>query len=152
MKQRSRESGFSVIEALVALAIVAVALVPLIGLQAQVSRNVVHQQQVREAVGAQRNALEVLREINVMSSPQGMMMLQADQSMRWRATAISQPVRSTRQGSGEGDFRIMLYDVEVDVSGLSGAPPTNFRVTQLGWQRLDLVAADRDDLRLRPQR
>lgn len=152
MKQRRRESGFSVIEALVALAIVAIALVPLIGLQAQVSRNFVHQQQVREALGAQRNALEVLREINVMSSPQGMMMLQADQSMRWRATAISQPVRSTRQGSGEGDFRIMLYDVEVDVSGLSGAPPTTFRVTQLGWQRLDLVAADRDDLRLRPQR
>jgi general secretion pathway protein I len=133
--KRRRQSGFSVLEALAALAIVAVAMIPLLSLQTQVSRDFIHQRALREQISAQRNSLAILRDLNVMATPSGQRQLGPDISMRWTASPLSALTRSTRQGSGEGEFEVRLYRVDIVITH-GGAAPFAFSVDQIGWRAL----------------
>ncbi len=132
---RRRQSGFSVLEALAALAIVAVAMIPLLSLQTQVSRDFIHQRALREQISAQRNALAMLRDLNVMREPAGLRQLGPDTAISWSAAPLSALTRSTRQGSGDGEFEVRLYRVQVTIT-LAGAAPHTFAVDQIGWRAL----------------
>ena len=59
---RSRDAGFSVMEALVAVAILAIALIPILMLQTQTSRASIREAQARAAITDQQNALAMLRQ------------------------------------------------------------------------------------------
>lgn len=133
---RRSEIGFSAIEALVALAIVAIALLPLLSLQSQVTRGFGRQREVREAAAAQHNSLALLRDLNVMETPTGELRLDQRATMRWNAHPISRLVTTTRQGTGEGDFIVALYRVDVSVTG-AGRPVYQFSVDQVGWRAVD---------------
>ena len=135
--KRGAQSGFSAIEALVALAIIAVALVPLTDLQTQIVRGHSRQREIREQAAMQQNALAVLRDINLMAAPDGARLIGENLTLRWRATPLSRVVRSTRAGEGDGDFNVRLYRVAVEVSGPRSA--ASFSVDQVGWQS---IAAD----------
>ena len=123
------------LEALAALAIVAVAMIPLLSLQTQVSRDFIHQRALREQIGAQRNSLAIVRDLNIMESPNGARRLGPNTAMSWTATPRSVLVRSTRQGSGEGEFEVRLYRVDITISQ-TGAAPYAFTIDQLGWRPL----------------
>ena len=150
MKQR-RQAGFSVIEALVAIAVIAVALVPLVGLQIQVSRDHVRQRGVRAEIAAQRNALALLRDANIMETPQGERDLGDGQRMRWSATPLSRLTRTTDHGAGDGGFDVMLYKVVITIDptgagvigdGVPNGTPFAFEVEQLGWRPVASATAD----------
>lgn len=137
MSARRLENGFSVIEALVALAIVALALIPLMALQAQVSRTYARDQLERAELNAKQNALALLRDVNVLASPQGARRLDSAHLLRWWATPLTAPTRTTRQGQGFGDFEIVLFRVDAAIEG--GAPPrapVSFSLEQVGWRPL----------------
>lgn len=140
---RRHQAGFSVIEALVAVAVIAIALVPLVALQMQVSRDHVRQRAVRAEIAAQRNALASLRDANIMETPQGERSLGAGQIMHWVATPLSRPTRTTDRGTGDGAFEIMLYRVRIDVDLGDGGAPFVFAVEQLGWRPIATSADPR---------
>lgn len=132
---RARQSGFSVIEALVAIAVLAVALVPLLTLQIQLTRAAEHQQALRERITSQRNAVAVLRDVNFMETPQGVIALHGEMRLSWRARPTSPVVKSTRQGAADGDFEVALYQVEVAISE-NESVLTTFSLMELGWRRV----------------
>lgn len=139
MSAQRRQSGFSAIEALVALAIIAIALLPLLSLQSQVSRDFAQQRALRAQIIAQRDSLAILRDLNIAEATSGARPLGAGASMRWTAQPISQPVRSTFQGAGEGQFELVLYRIDVVVVRQQGETSA-FSVEQLGWRSLALPA------------
>lgn len=130
---RRAQSGFSVIEALAALAIIAVALVPLMSLQVQVLRGYIHQRDQRTELIARRNSLALLRDLNIMESPSGERVLDSETRMNWNAEPISPLTRNTRQGAGEGEFDVRLFRVRIALTR-TGASPRVFSVEQLGWR------------------
>ncbi len=132
---RSRQSGFSLIETLVAIGIVAIALVPIMSLEIQLQRGFVEQRTRLAELQTQRNALALLRDFNFTETPSGRLPLGAGQTLTWRATALSQPIRSTRFPLGEGDFEVVLWRVEAEVIG-PGEQSVRFNVEKLGWRRL----------------
>jgi len=142
----SRQAGFSVIEALVAVAVVAIALASLIGLQADVSRTLIRQREFREQLGIQRDALAFFRDINIMERPRGVAIVGVDRRLSWHAAPTSRLVRSTQQGTGDGNFEIRLYRVDVEAIAAQGADPVQFSFEQVGWRRLETVASKQDKL------
>ena len=130
---RRAQSGFSVIEALAALAIIAIALIPLMSLQVQVSRGYIHQRELRAELTARRNGLALLRDLNIMESPSGVRALDPETTMSWSAAPISPLTRNTRQGAGEGEFSVRLFRVRISLIR-PGASPDVFSVEQLGWR------------------
>jgi|CXWL01.1.fsa_nt_gi general secretion pathway protein I len=128
--KRSLQSGFSVIEALAALAIVAIALIPLVSLQGQVARTAAQHQSAHERVTAERNAMALLRDLNIMERPEGALPLGSEFMLRWTAAPASGRPLATTQGT----FEVALYDVEARVTRLDGAPVAAFSLEQLGWR------------------
>jgi Tfp pilus assembly protein PilV len=111
-----RQRGFSVIEALVAVAIV------------ELARTLGRQQEALARLNAERNALSWLREINCVAAPQGTQTLGADQVLTWRAHPIS-PATRTRSGA----FDLSLCRIDAQVSR-DGNVLTEFSVEQTGWR------------------
>lgn len=130
--KRERQSGFSVIEALVAVAIMAAAILPLATLQGQVSRSAAQQQQMQTGLAAERNAMAVLRDANMMATPSGALDLGGGQTLRWRARPISSAV-----ATNAGGFEVALYAVEAEVVDERGEDVSKFSIDQVGWRRAD---------------
>ncbi len=127
--KREQQSGFSVIEALVAVAIMAVAILPLASLQGQVSRTAGRQQQVQLSLAAERSAMAVLRDLNMMEAPDGALDLGGGRVLRWQA----RPISSTA-ATNSGEFSVALYAVEAQVSDARGREISKFSVDQVGWR------------------
>lgn len=134
MRERLQERGLSAIEALVALALLAIVFVPLMDLQMSVARQAAQQTAVRERLTAQHNALAMLRDTNPMATPQGERELAPGVTMRWTATPLSRESRSRAYPAGDGAFVVCLYSIDVNLSIREQS--TSFSVEQIGWRRL----------------
>ncbi|MEQ1619008.1 MAG: prepilin-type N-terminal cleavage/methylation domain-containing protein [Terricaulis sp.] len=130
--KREQQSGFSVIEALVAVAIIAVAILPLASLQGQVSRTAGRQQQAQLSLAAERSAMAALRDLNVMETPDGALELGGDRVLRWQAHPIS-----SAAATNSGEFSVALYAVQAQVADHRGREIAKFSVDQVGWRRAD---------------
>jgi prepilin-type N-terminal cleavage/methylation domain-containing protein len=130
-----RVAGFSLLEALVALAIAAVCLVPLLTLQRQVIDSERRHEATMRRAEIQRNALVLLREVNPTEDPEGQVSLPPDLTLSWTSTPISDAKLATGQPtSGDGVFTVQLYRLEAQV--LKGDQPIvpPFSVERVGWQ------------------
>lgn len=130
-----RTAGFSVIEALVGVAIVGVALVPLVEMQSQVARHYQRLAIQEEQLSAQRNALALLGDINIMAEPRGRRSLDEGRLLRWTATPLTPETRSLRFLGGEGEFDVALFRVQAEIRD-TGRPPVRFAIEQMGWRRV----------------
>lgn len=138
----AQQSGFSVIEALIAVAMIAMALLPIVTLETQLVRRQAAQKGMHAALSAQRNALAALRDMNVSQSPNGSRALGAEAIMTWRATPISAPTRSLQSGNGEGPFEVVLWRVEIEIRDGTGNIIRTFTIDKLGWRQLSVGSTD----------
>ena len=127
-------AGFSVMEALVAIAILAIALIPILMLQTQTSRDSIRETQVRAAITDQNNALSVLREINPMQQPTGQIAISATRAVIWRATPLSPITPTIAHAGAETSFDAALYRLNVEIRDAHGVRQANFVVDQMGWR------------------
>ena len=134
-----RRSGFSLIEALVALTIAALVLGAIFELQIQMVRGQQRAVDAIEQVAAQENALALTRDLNPMQSPAGEIALADGDTIRWSSTAKGDPVTNTGFPTGDGLFSVQLFTVTVEVERLSGRSPAPMIFDRLGWRRLDLT-------------
>jgi len=134
---RANRLGLSTLEAMVAITVLGVTLVPILDLQTQIARTHARYQVLYERTTLQRNALQVLRDMNPMDTPEGEVDLQDGVLLRWRATPISEQVRSTAYSIGDGPFDVTLYRINVEI--VRETPPLNlaFDVERVGWRRID---------------
>jgi type II secretory pathway pseudopilin PulG len=134
-------AGFSLLEALVALAIAALCLIPLMSLQRTYIDGQRRHEQTLQRAEIQKNALTILRQVNPTDEPEGEADLPPDMVVSWTATAISDLKTSTGYPAGDGQYSVQLYrlDAQVNRGGQPAIP--GFSVERVGWTLGQTAAA-----------
>jgi prepilin-type N-terminal cleavage/methylation domain-containing protein len=133
---RKPRAGFSLIEALIALAIAAMMMTALFQLQIQMARGQARAISVLEQVTAQENAIALTRDLNPMHEPEGEIQLPDGDTILWSATPRSQPQINVGFPTGSGQFEVRLYTVTVEIRHRDGRPVSPLEFDRMGWRRL----------------
>ncbi len=129
---RASEDGFSVLEAIVAMAILAAALIPLLALQGQFLRTTQALERVEQRLGAEETALAHIGALNLVQSPTGTLSTQSGE-ISWQSRAVM-PARKARNADGfPSRYNITLYEVTVTLS-YKGGRQEQFLLQGLGWK------------------
>lgn len=123
------ESGFSTLEVIAAVAIVAIALVPIAALQTQLARSQARLMEVHADSTAVQNAMALLRDINPMLTPSGERRLDDRTTLTW-SSAPASPLRPSANAPG---FEVRLYRVSAAIRR-NGAAGVTLQVDLIGWR------------------
>ncbi len=134
MRTRAGEAGFSILDVLIAVAILGVALVPLLQLQGLSAREAGRQAALREEARATRNALAILREINPAREPVGRRALGGDEIMTWRARPLAAWRGAIGQSVADSAFEAALFELDVDIRDARGRTIARFTTETPGWR------------------
>ena len=126
------EDGFSVLEAMIAMAILSAALIPLLTLQGQLIRNVESFERAEVRFSARDSALTYLNNLNFTLTPSGSLDL-GTADMRWSSTLAGPPQMSRGDNGVEGRFEMSLYDVTVQLDFKNGQQD-EFAIRSIGWR------------------
>jgi prepilin-type N-terminal cleavage/methylation domain-containing protein len=133
---KRRREGFSLIEALVALAIAAMTLTAIFELQQQMIRGQRRAADVMEQVAAQENALALTRDINPMDQPSGTITLPEGDVIRWTSNPKTQGRTNAGFPTGDGTFQLQLFTVTVEIERRNGRSPAPLVFDRMGWRRM----------------
>lgn len=126
--------GFSLLEAIVALAILATAGLALFASMSQSVQMVSRAENARLADSAVRNAVAWMETVNPMQTPQGEQEL-GDVTLRWSAQLV-EPERDAMTGYLQpGLYRLGLYDVHLELLR-DGRPLTEAVVRRVGYRQV----------------
>lgn len=140
-RPRRSELGLSTIEVLVAVALIGMAMLPLVVIQSQVANSHARLQDSYRRATLQMNALEVVRELNPARSPQGEIEFDENYTLQWSSTAISEQTRIIDYPIGDGSFDVGLYQVDIVVRGVLGNIELSFATEKVGWSAVGGLAA-----------
>ena len=138
---RAASSGFSLLEAIVALTIFSMCAMALYGWLA-VNQSALARVQVRDAaVREGRVALAVLETVNPMSEPSGERKLPDGLVVRWESTEIADRAPGMSPAGTRLVFDLALYEMDVRVS--RAAKETNrFTLRRAGWETVRTMYHD----------
>lgn len=130
--ETSADAGFSVLEALVAIAILAAALLPLLELQSQFARTAAAIERTEQRITLEEMALAHISALNIDQTREGSIMTPQGQII-W----ASKPAVESRFARGNAGSRarylMTLYDIEVILRLKSGAQE-QMTLQALGWR------------------
>ena len=130
-----RRNGFSLVEALVALAIAALAFTAIFALQDQMTVGQMRLQRTLDTAAVQRNGLELLADINPMEEPSGQRNMTGGRVISWTAEPVTETRRNAGFPSGEGVFDVALYQVDAVITTAGGRELGRLQFRRLGWRR-----------------
>ena len=130
-----RQRGFSLIEAIVALVLMATTGMALFS---WINSNLITLSRV-QAINAQdtatTNALEFMAKINPEDSPDGRTQL-GSYRLSWQAQATTQARDGASYPMGTGLYEITLYQTTVSVEQIEGQPWFSFNLQQVGYKKV----------------
>ena len=126
--------GFTLIEALIAIAILGAALLPIMALMSQ-SINQIHKIAESNAKSsAQDSALAIIEPINPMENPSGEVEL-VGYNMVWSSEQIVPPNNTVQIGAGLAGYKVAFYIVNIEILKNS-EPWFSFQVRKVGHRRI----------------
>ncbi len=129
-----RRAGFSLIEALVALAIASVCLLALFGLQRQLVSAQRRYEAATARAEAQRNVMALIRDIDPETQPEGSTALPDGEHLSWTSRPVS-PLRPALTPGGEaGPYVVRLHLVKAALTDARGAVKGVVSVERMGWR------------------
>ena len=128
---RQHQHGFSVLEAIVAVALIAGAFLPLLALQTQLTRTAIAVERAEETLQARNNAMALLQVVNPTLQPTGEENL-GNCVLTWTSQAISQTGPARGSAGDFGRFDVTLYEVSATLTFANGRIDV-FTVRQVGW-------------------
>lgn len=128
---RRTRDGLSVMETLVAVALIAIALAPLYQLQRTLADASIQLEDTAQRLEAEESALDFIAAINPMERPEGELDL-GQWSMRWESRVIDEE-RPADGYVGGFAFDVALYEVTVTLERQGRARELKLR--RLGWSR-----------------
>lgn len=131
---RRTNAGFSLLEALVALVILAGVGMALFELLIVQIRGLDHVNRVTASELAKRNALAYIEHINPMLRPQGSVGFE-DYAIRWTSEAIFPLRDSVAHPAGTGLYQVGLYRLDVVIEQ-GRERIADFTVRQVGYQQV----------------
>lgn len=132
-----RESGFSTLEVIAAVAIIAIALIPIATLQTQIARSQVRLAEAHAESTDVHNAMALLRDVNPMLTPEGQRRLDDNTTLTW----TSAPVSSLRQSVNPAGFELQLYRVTGAIRD-GDTSVTTVQIDLIGWRPATEGAAE----------
>ena len=124
--------GFSIMETLVAIAILALTILPLYSFQQTLADTAARLQSAASLMTAQESALAVLQSIDPVSQPSGEMQLG-----EWRLTWESRELAAERPADGylgTSIWGVGLYEITARLE--SGDRSQQFSIRQVGWEQV----------------
>lgn len=135
MSRPPSSAGFTLLEAIVALTVMALALIPLITFIAQSSDQLMRAADANERSIVTQSVLALMDPINPMAEPEGVLPLDEDISVAWKSDTIVPPNDSALSGTLLPGFRVGFYGVTVLVTR-GERPWFDFRMRKVGYQNL----------------
>ncbi|MBS0226981.1 MAG: hypothetical protein JSS25_11645 [Proteobacteria bacterium] len=129
-----RNAGFALLEAIVALAILAAAGLALFAALTQSLRMVDRADSARERVQLMRNALAMIDTINPMERESGSAEI-GEYTLTWHATPLEPPQDGANGTLAPGLYLVGLYKVDCKLT-LRGARVQDFSVRQAGYRQV----------------
>ncbi len=129
-----RREGFSLIEALVALAIASVCLLALFGLQRQLVSSQRRFEAATARAQAQRNVLALVRDLNPESQPEGVVALPDGERLSWTSRPASPLRPALTAGGSAGPYLVRLHLVQAELTDARGATKGAVSVERMGWR------------------
>ncbi len=126
--------GFTLLEAIVAVAIVGIALVPVITFISQMVTGLTRAGDANARNLAEQAVIELLEPLNPLDRPSGDDQV-GDMLIHWESKDIIPPTKDVRVGTGLAGFSLGFYNVTVSVARASG-PWFSFDMRKVGYQRL----------------
>ncbi len=127
-----RNHGFAMLEAIVAITIMAAALVPIFAL---LSTSLDAGRKLYEAnlkTDVELATLDVIRSVNPMDQPTGIIDLEL-YKISWASTPLAPPIDQIRYPRGLGLYKIGMYQVDVKTTKPDGAELCAFSVRLIGY-------------------
>lgn len=132
--RRTSQAGFSLLEAIVALTILATAGLALFAAMNQSVQMAQRVETARIADSAVRNAMAWMETVNPSLTPEGEQRL-GEVSLRWHSELL-EPVRDAMTGHLQaGLFEVGLYRVTLELS-LDGRPLTTAQMRRVGYRQV----------------
>jgi general secretion pathway protein I len=131
----ARSRGFSVLEMVVAMAILAAVLVPMLTLQNQLLSNFIRYDDAFDRMTLTRNALAVLEDVNPVETDRGSIAMTEDITLFWTATPVSSEHANALGDGTRGSFRVQLFLVEGELRAADGRRVTGFSYETLGHRQ-----------------
>jgi type II secretory pathway pseudopilin PulG len=133
-------AGFSLIEALVALIVAAMALASVLELQRQLADGQARYQRSLTLAGLERDAMTLTADINPTERPDGGALLPGGRSLSWVAQPLGSPTLNTGSARSGRAFELRLYLLTIQIRDAGGGPLGQFTYDRVGWRRLDAPA------------
>lgn len=131
---RRRVAGFTMMEALVALAIASVSFAVLFDLLHQLVDGQRRNEQTLRRAELQRNALVLLRDVNPQTEPTGEVELPPNLHLRWSSEAVTDGQTMAGYSRGSSTYYVQLYRIDAEVADAQGRVVQAFSVERLGWE------------------
>lgn len=131
-----RRAGFSLIEALVALAIASVSLLAIFDLQQQMTKAQRRLEVALNQSRLERSALATLQDINPSERPTGELQMGNDAKVSWTSAPLSEDKLAAGFPTGDGSFRVRLYRLTIHVTDERGQPVGDYQIDRVGWRKL----------------
>jgi len=135
----TRQSGFTLMEAIIAMVIMATAGVALLAWMSNTLSSLNRIEAARDRDEATMAALEYLSSINPSQRPEGEMDL-GRYELQWTAETLEPYREGMGPRGGSSLFQVALYRLEVSVS--DGDREYHFSVRQAGWDQFRQPALD----------
>ena len=134
---RRARDGFSVVEAVIAMAIAAIGLTAILSLQHQLAVSQARNEAKLHSLALRRAALTLIKDINPMARASGQMRIAPGLTVSWTSRTIMPPVRGIGFGDRDSAFMVALYELTIVTADTQKGALDQFRVERLGWQRLE---------------
>ena len=128
-------AGFSLIEALVALAIASVSLLAIFDLQQQMTKAQRRLEVALNQSRLERSAIAALQDINPLQRPTGEVEMGTDAKVSWTSAPLSEEKLSAGFPTGNGSFRVRLFRVTLHISDEQGRPIGDYQIDRVGWRK-----------------
>lgn len=132
-RNKSPSKGFSLLEAIVALAIVATAGLALFAAMNQSVQMALKVESARKSDTAMRNALAWMETVNPALTPMGEKHL-GDMVLEWRSEPVEPPRDAMTGYLQAGLYQVGLYDVAIDIRG--DGLSTSFLLRKVGYRQV----------------
>ena len=134
------ESGFSVLEAMVAMAVLAGALLPLLALQGQFIRSVAQMDDTEQRLAVQSILSSTINATNLMEVKKGAFEASGAQVV-WQASPMVQSRTVKDYGGLSSRFNTAYYNVNATITGPSGQV-RQIQARGIGWEETRTMLED----------
>jgi type II secretory pathway pseudopilin PulG len=131
----SGEEGFSLLEGLVAIALLAGTMVAIFALVGNILSSANNVGRSNETAQVTLNALEVMNTVNLMLEGSGKIDL-GPYTISWKSAPVTPVADGAGYPRGISLYQVALYESEVRVEGQQGTLLSAFKIRQVGYRRV----------------